>query len=205
MLPVMGTRGTGVHAGRGSWRSGPIGTARSPFPTERHLRDTTLRLGSSAFGFRARQPLGYFVERLAIGEKLHHAFRLGRSEFRNFLLDCRRDRPVPDRKESQDSLLQAAFLPARCSPRFSPRCSPIWINSFPATVSSNSGSSPKSIISISFLVLSLNRCTSQLTNISEEDYAVYHPSWVNLLDGGHLDHRPPVYRIVRLELELDNR
>ena len=56
--------------------------------------------------------MGHFVERLALREKLHHAFRFGRSESRNFLLDCRWDRPVPDGKESQDSLLQAAFLPA---------------------------------------------------------------------------------------------
>ena len=41
--------------------------------------------------------------------------------------------------------------------------------------------------------------------ITEEDYTLYHPSGESILDGGHLDHRPPVNPIVRLELELDNR
>ena len=71
-----------------------------------------LGLGSSAFGFRVRQPLGNLVERRALGKKLHHAFRFDRGESRNFLLNRRWERPVPRGKQSQDRLLPGAFLTA---------------------------------------------------------------------------------------------
>ena len=58
------------------------------------------------------QPLGDFVQRLAFGEKLHHALRFGGGQFCNPFLDRRWQRTVPLDKESHNCSLQAALLAA---------------------------------------------------------------------------------------------